>query len=320
MGDESKLTFMELAIEVLRRMGGSTALSAEEIWRSAVDFGLVDRLRSSGKTPANTLGAQLYTIVKKDDSPFTRVGARPAKFMLASSAATATDQELAASAARTPSEPKSRLFRERQLHPLLVWFADKEFGANCRTILHEKSSSGGPKQNEWIHPDIVGVSLFASEWDQAIVDFALSSCAEVVKTYSFELKKVLNFGSLRSDFFQAVSNSSWAHEGYLVAAEIDQDFAFQKELARLSLSFGIGVIQLDLFSLNDSRVIFPARSRDEVDWETAARIAEINPDFRSFATLVTKSVKINSAVLPGFEEVLDDEAAILLAQNLVGHP
>jgi hypothetical protein len=62
--------------------------------------------------------------------------------------------------------------------------------------------------------------------------------------FSFELKKSLSFGNLREAFFQAVSNSSWANEGYLVAAEISQDEDFLSELRRLSSSFGIGVVQL----------------------------------------------------------------------------
>jgi hypothetical protein len=33
------------------------------------------------------------------------------------------------------------------------------------------------------------------------------------------MKKELNFSNLRESYFQAVSNSSWANEGYLVTAE-----------------------------------------------------------------------------------------------------
>ena len=62
----------------------------------------------------------------------------------------------------------------------------------------------------------------------------------------WSLKKRLSFSNLREAFFQAVSNSSWANEGYLVAADISTDEDFQAELHRLSASFGIAIIQLDI--------------------------------------------------------------------------
>ena len=41
-----------------------------------------------------------------------------------------------------------------------------------------------------------------------------------VRLWSFEVKKELNVSNARKSFFQAVSNSSWANEGYLVATSI----------------------------------------------------------------------------------------------------
>jgi hypothetical protein len=41
-----------------------------------------------------------------------------------------------------------------------------------------------------------------------------------VRLWSFEVKKELNSSNVRKSFFQAVSNSSWANEGYLVAVSI----------------------------------------------------------------------------------------------------
>jgi hypothetical protein len=40
------------------------------------------------------------------------------------------------------------------------------------------------------------------------------------------MKKNLNFTNLREYYFQAVSNSSWANEGYIVALDIDEDESF----------------------------------------------------------------------------------------------
>ncbi len=59
------------------------------------------------------------------------------------------------------------------------------------------------------------------------------------------MKKTLNFTNLREYYFQAVSNSSWANEGYIVALDIDEDDSFFAELKRLNNAFGIGVIKLN---------------------------------------------------------------------------
>lgn len=64
------------------------------------------------------------------------------------------------------------------------------------------------------------------------------------------MKKTLNFTNLREYYFQAVSNSSWANEGYIVALDIDEDDSFLAELKRLNNAFGIGVIKL-----NDENII-----------------------------------------------------------------
>ena len=98
--------------------------------------------------------------------------------------------------------------------------------------------------------------------------------AITVKLYSFEIKKALSFFLLRerASYFQAVSNSSWAHEGYLVAADIVTDEDFRDELRRLSASFGIRIIELDIEDPNSSSVLVPARERDALDWEALNKL------------------------------------------------
>jgi len=100
--------------------------------------------------------------------------------------------------------------------------------------------------------------------------------------YSFEIKKTLNKSNYRESFFQAVSNSSWAHEGYLVTAEIDEDDELQAEVKRLSSSFGIGIIILDLSDIDSSYVLYPAKLHDSLDWETINKLCEQNLDFKTF--------------------------------------
>ena len=58
-----------------------------------------------------------------------------------------------------------------------------------------------------------------------------------------EIKKEINTDyELKKSYFQAVSNSSWANYGYLVALEISDNL--KDEMERLNQSFGIGIIEL----------------------------------------------------------------------------
>lgn len=86
--------------------------------------------------------------------------------------------------------------------------------------------------------------------------------------FSFELKVKLTFTNLREYYFQAVSNSSWANEGYLVVLEIENDPLLNDELRRLNNSFGIGIIVLNPSEIEESEILFPAREKEFVEWDT----------------------------------------------------
>jgi hypothetical protein len=97
-----------------------------------------------------------------------------------------------------------------------------------------------------------------------------------VKLFSFELKRELSFSNLREAFFQAVSNSTWAHEAYLASADISTDEDFRDELRRLSTSFGIGIIALDIEDADSSAILIPAKERPSLDWDTLNKLAKMN--------------------------------------------
>jgi hypothetical protein len=128
-----------------------------------------------------------------------------------------------------------------------------------------------------------------------------------VRLYSFELKRELNFSNLREAFFQAVSNSSWAHEGYLCAAEISEDEDFLSEIKRLSGSFGIGVIRLDTTDPDASRVIFPAKQKENLDWESIDKLCNQNPDFKDFLKSIKDNLKISKIHKDEYDDVLSAE-------------
>ena len=113
-----------------------------------------------------------------------------------------------------------------------------------------------------------------------------------IKLFSFEMKKHLDYGNLRECFFQAVSNSSWANEGYLVCLRLNNEPEFKNEIQRLSNAFGIGIIQLNEENINDSEIICPARYNENIDWDTLDRLAEDSPDFRKFISDLTEDIAL----------------------------
>ncbi|GAA6815401.1 hypothetical protein HpBTM54_13120 [Helicobacter pylori] len=129
------------------------------------------------------------------------------------------------------------------------------------------------------------------------------------KLFSFELKKDLSLSVLKESYFQAVSNSSWANERYLVVKNIKEDVL--DELSRLNQSFGIGDIKLES-EISNSKILLPAKER-EIDIPTLNMLVKQSPkDFEPFMEKINKQIEkgFDMAVDMGnfFDEVLGDEA------------
>ncbi|MGC0808456.1 hypothetical protein [Pantoea agglomerans] len=86
-----------------------------------------------------------------------------------------------------------------------------------------------------------------------------------------------------------MSNSSWAHFGYLVATEINEDKqrSVEKELQMLCALHGIGVILLNPQDPGNSQTLIPARERTSIDWQSVNRLVVENKDFKEFIDLVS---------------------------------
>jgi len=279
-------TFLDVAHEVLK--AAQRPLTYQEVWEAAKAMGAANKIKTSGKTPWSSLGAYLYVDVRdNEESRFLKVGRRPARFFLKErQAEVSTDalEKLEREEAKKPS-PASR-FKERELHPLLAYFAyanpsfNRGRSIHTKTIFHETSLKKG--YSEWVHPDMVGFYLPIEDWQPEVIEFNRLSDNNSLRLFSFELKRSLSKSNYREAYFQAVSNSSWAHEGYLVAADVLQDDDFLSELERLAASFGIGIVQLDLQDIDSSRVLYPARVKPALDWETMNKLCEQNRDFQKF--------------------------------------
>lgn len=279
--------FLQFAEKVLRQ--SEVPLIYQDIWTKGVELGFNKLLKTDGKTPWQTIGAQLFVDVRDNDkSIFFKVGKRPAKFFLKDKENLLTNDiiEKIDQDESVPEKKSKTAYNERELHPLLSYFAyaNSQFNRGkailTKTIFHEESKKTG--LNEWVHPDIVGVYIPIEDWNREIIELNSISNSNAISIYSFELKKSIDRNNYREYFFQAVSNSSWANEGYLVAAKIKDDDELLNELERLCSSFGIGLIHLDIEDIDSSKVVFPAHKKKELDWETMNKLSDLNDKFKRF--------------------------------------
>lgn len=300
------ITFLQLAQKVLEEE--KQPLSPSEIWDIVENKGYEKLVETKGKTPWATLYALIYVDVRDNPSTnFVLVSSRPKRFVLRNQVDTLDGviTDITKSPKIQTSKPE---FLEKDLHPLMVYYGFYYLKAYLKTINHSKSDKKG--FGEWVHPDIVGCYFPYRDWEGEVVEVSALMGNTSVKLYSFELKRELSISNIRESFFQAVSNSSWANEGYLVAANIDTDEDFRNELKRLSTSFGIGVIHLDIEDPDSGDIILPANSKDFIDWDTVNKLSSINPDFRDFLKRIRNDMKNQEIRKEMYDTVLDKEELI----------
>lgn len=190
---------------------------------------------------------------------------------------------------------------EHAMYPLLSLYLWKEFGVYSKRIDEKRSSNKrGPNGNRWLYPDVVGMEDLGADWHQEVRDCVNQYSDKRTKLWSFEAKLLINRSNVRECFFQAVSNSSWANFGYLVAAEIEGQDTI-KELRMLFAAHGIGLIKLDADNPAESQVLIPARERDEIDWDMANRLATENRDFLDYVTRVKQFYLLGEARLADWD-------------------
>lgn len=302
------MNFLELAEQVIKKF--NQPLTPNEIWEKAVEIGLDKSLNSNGKTPWATLGARLYVEIRDNsNSRFVSVGKRPTRFGLKN----ITKNQIDKINIEQPKVSKADNFNERDLHPLLVKFADTYYhfrGAKLKTIRHEDSIKSKKGYNHWLHPDLVGVYFSFNdkirEYEKVIIDFQNDFSITATKLFSFELKIEIGTSNLREYYFQAVSNSSWANEGYLVALKINNEIEIIEEIRRLANSFGIGLIKLNADNIEEGEIIVPATYRKHVDIDAMDRLSEQNNGFRAFLQNIIDDNKIKK-VNSKYDKVMDDQ-------------
>lgn len=308
----SKYSVLDFAEDVLKIV--ESPKTYQEIWETGKDNNIDKKLQLTGKTPWATLGARLFVDVRDNDSSnFIKVGKNPARFFLKSRKNEITEKLVDDIENKDQRQEPSRnktYYSERDLHPILSYYSYSNSDFNkgkaiyTKTIFHEKSKKSG--YNEWVHPDVVGFYMPIEDWNPKLLALNNLSESNCIKIYSFEIKKRIDKSNYREFYFQAVSNSSWSNEGYLVTAEIKEDDDLYSELERLSSSFGIGVIKLDIEDVDSSKILFPAKYKPFLDWETMNKLCEQNPDFERFVDDISKDYKVSTIHKNQYDKIIED--------------
>lgn len=283
MSDQDKLGFVDLAVHAMKMV--NRPMTTMQLWEFVLANKLHRRLRSYdvstesfiGKSPERTFGSSII----RNKHIFEEVpNTKPKQYILKS-------QQTKLEVTKNLDQNTHRLakYHERELHPILTYFlkSDKYFQAYSKTIFHEVSPKGAKGEDKWLYPDMVAVHFeYANYQKNYVLDFITKFNKPPIKIYPFEIKKELNFSNYKESFFQAVSNSSWANEGYLVAAQILPDGQFIEALKKLSQSFGIGIIELNRHNVKQSKILSPAKFKEMMDYSVVNELANKNANFSQF--------------------------------------
>ncbi len=259
-----------------------------------------------GKTPVSTISAQLGDFIRKGDTRVKRIKNEKGNFayFLTKNDITINLESDVISTIASPSANKisKNSYSERDLHKLLSSYL-KSVNIFSKTIFHEKSSNGKDNNQKWIHPDMVGIKFLTLQTKVSHQFLKVINRVDTFKITSYEIKKEINSDfELKQSYFQAISNSSWANYGYLVAFEIS-DILFD-EMERLNQSFGIGIIKLKA-NPYESKVLFTSKYKD-LDFKTIDKLCKINREFAQFIEQTEKLLTADERYIKSMEKELED--------------
>ena len=299
----NKLTIREAIIIVLE--GEKKVLTYTEVYKLIIQKNLYDF--GNAKTPKDTVSAELGKFIRKNDTRVKRIKEKKGfVYYLAKYESEIENNAISVEESTKQTKTTKKDFEERDLHLLLSSFL-KNQDIITKTIFHEKSSNSKDNHQKWIHPDMIGVKFLSLKCKSSNSLLKVTNQSDTYKIYSYELKKEINTDyDLKKCYFQAVSNSSWANYGYLVAFQINSNLL--DEIERLNESFGIGVIELRSNPF-ESKILFPAKHK-ELDFKTIDKLCKINNDFNRFIEniekLLTADEKYIAATKKEFHNNCDD--------------
>lgn len=241
-----------------------------------------------GNTPHQSVSASIYTALNKgEELPFLKAQEKPVLIALKGAAKepVLSAEKISAPSASSVKIAHNKIMHERDLHPFLTYMAFHNENLKCytKTIFHEESVKSPKGMDRWLYPDMVGVRFLHAELsNENLIAFSKKFDTLPVKLVSFELKKEISVNNCRECYFQAISNSSWANEGYLVGRHIDtHNSKLMDLLKRLHASFGIGVIDLRT-NEDKSAILLNAKYKEKIDYTVALELSDKNPKFSGF--------------------------------------
>ncbi|MGL2425278.1 HrgA protein [Helicobacter pylori] len=238
-----------------------------------------------GNTPDRSVSASIYTALNKgEELPFLKAQEKPVLIAL-KDAAKEPVLNMEKPGVSSTKIAHNKIMHERDLHPFLTYMAYYNENLKCytKTIFHEESVKSPKGMDRWLYPDMVGVRFLHAELsNENLIAFSKKFDTLPVKLVSFELKKEISVNNCRECYFQAISNSSWANEGYLVGRHIDtHNPQLMDLLKRLHASFGIGVIDLRT-NEDKSAILLNAKYKEKIDYTMAQELSDKNPKFSGF--------------------------------------
>lgn len=256
-----------------------------------------------GNTPASTVSAQLGDFIKKEDERVSRISTGSGNYSYYLTKNEIIKADVATSIiSESQVSPKAKIYHERDLHKLLSSYL-KNSNIFSKTILHEKSLNSKDNNQKWIHPDMVGIKFLNLQTQASQALLKTINKADSFKITSYEIKKQINSDyELKQFYFQAVSNSSWANFGYLVAFEINS--SLNDEMERLNQSFGIGIIKLRP-NPYESKILYPSKYKN-LDFNTIDKLCNVNNEFKTFIEQIEKLLTANEKYIKSTEKELEE--------------
>lgn len=289
------------SLDDINKLTNYSEICTHIIMNKYIDFG-------AARTPEATVSALLGDFIRTGDARVKRVkevGGKYSYYLTKNEEIIGIDilvDNLQKDLELPKKDKKSKTYEERDLHKLLSSYL-KNTSIYSKTIFHEQSTFGKDNNRTWTHPDMVGIR-FLNLHTKTSQNFLKSiNRMDTFKISSYELKREINSDSeLKKAFFQAVSNSSWANYGFLIAIEFSDSLT--EEMEKLNQSFGIGIIELNPNPYK-SRVLFQAKYR-ELDFKTIDKLCRINKEFEQFIEQTEKLMTAEERYYKSTEKELDE--------------
>ena len=277
------MTYYDAAKKVLEQ--SDVPMKVDEIWEKACELGYDKEIKETGKkknsdyqmskTPTYSLSSSIYTDIKynPDTTIFVKVG--KGKFFLKDKINN-SNQNLINEINNLSEEEDAEEVTENTITNRKI--LEEDLHIPLTKYLYSMKI-----YSKTINANAADVNLKGNYINKSVLELFNHINLPTTELYAYELKLKLTLGSLTEYYFQALSNSGWANEAWLVAMEIDENNydELMEEIKRLNQSFGVGVIKLDYDNPEDSEILFSAKKRNYLDIDTMHKLC-YNRQFQDF--------------------------------------